>query len=119
MDMEGLSGEQVVRLAHQFWENVLVQPGDCWLWTGKIDACGYGYMPAWTFVQRGALMAHRVSYFLAMGYEPRPVARHLCHTPACVHPGHLVQGTKKDNANDRRARLTGVDLLALNREGRL
>lgn len=80
---------------------------ECWEWTGKRNDQQYGYLSVFS----KTLLAHRVSYFLANGMWPQPVARHLCHNPSCVNPGHLVQGTRKDNWADRKALLAGVDLL--------
>ena len=87
----------------KFIENILIpkMPGECFLWTGRIDAGGYGYV-------RGGRRAHRVSYELAVG--PIGPGLDLCHTcdvRNCVRPLHLVPGTRKENVHDAWAKGRG------------
>lgn len=70
----------------------------CWLWRGAVNAAGYGRIDAY---ERGD--GTRTRYFahrLAAGTPAGMVTRHLCHTPLCVNPAHLAQGTQADNADD-------------------
>ncbi len=78
----------------------------CWIWHAVIDRHGYGRF----FVRRGqpCLRAHRYAYIRAKG--PIPVGmlvRHICDTPSCVNPEHLLIGTHVDNMNDMKRRGRG------------
>ena len=74
----------------------------CWLWTGAINWCGYGYIGK--RFRRGKhknQSAHRVVFEMYKGKIPRgKVVRHTCDNPACVNPNHLLVGTTQDNKND-------------------
>ena len=51
--------------------------------------------------------AHRVAYEMSRGTIPeRKLILHLCHRRSCIQPAHLYAGTRKQNAEDRLARLT-------------
>ena len=85
----------------------------CWLWFGSQCSAGYGNL------KRGGewLYAHRLSYELESGHRPEPgeVVRHVCDTPACVNPDHLLIGTARDNYQDmvergRRRNIKGEDV---------
>lgn len=70
----------------------------CWLWIGGVQAEGYGLIR--DGIKRAK--AHRVSYKLFKGNIPAGlVVRHICDTPECINPDHLVLGTHKDNSDDR------------------
>lgn len=68
----------------------------CWPWHGKMFNNGYGCF----VVANRYLLAHRVSYFLHHGVNPKGVVRHLCHNRSCVRPDHLQEGTQSDNVQD-------------------
>ncbi len=69
----------------------------CWIWTGHVDAWGYGRIN----VRKRCALAHRESYLASVGPIPDGlVLRHLCGNPACVNPEHLEPGTALDNYND-------------------
>jgi hypothetical protein len=78
----------------------------CWLWTGKLDARGYGQMQiAGADQARLALgrtqLAHRVSWLVYRGAIPAGMCvLHACDVPACVNPDHLWLGTLSDNNRD-------------------
>ena len=87
-------------LAQRFWSQVSYgAPGECWLWTGKLD------LPR----RRGRIMfnarreyAPRVALMLAKPsmFDSKLRVLHTCDNPACCRPGHLFQGTQADNVHD-------------------
>jgi hypothetical protein len=83
---------QLRDLLERLMEHVRVEPGGCWLWTGRCDSNGYGRFAigskiAGTF--RSA-SSHRVAYELLVGPIPEGLQiDHLCRQKACVNPGHM------------------------------
>lgn len=75
----------------------------CWLWTGKKNAGGYGYLKnnaAFKGAGRGKL-AHRWSHELFIGPIPHGLhVLHSCDIPACANPAHLRAGTRRENVHD-------------------
>ena len=64
---------------------------------GFVHPSGYGMFRFGT----GMRMAHRVAYALFKGeLQPGLVIMHTCDNRICVNPGHLLQGTRKENNND-------------------
>jgi hypothetical protein len=83
-------------LAARFWSRVN-KTDTCWLWTGYVQAYGYGTL----IIDKRMQMAHRVSYEMAYGpILPGLFCLHHCDTPACVRPDHLFLGTQGDNMRD-------------------
>ena len=80
------------------WEHV-DKSGECWLWTGA-RVRGYGAVR----IAGVTRYAHRVTFELSTGREPRGVVMHLCDNPPCVRPEHLVDGTQADNLSDAAAK---------------
>lgn len=80
---------------------VPVTESGCWLWIGRYQSAGYGFMPLGA---RGLFkLAHRVSWELHNGPIPDGMCvLHRCDVPACVNPGHLFIGDKRDNIIDAR-----------------
>lgn len=79
-----------------FW-SLVDKSGDCWIWTGNIDARGYGRVHKDNRRQR----AHRVAYELSIGEIPEGLlACHSCDNKRCVNPSHIFIGTQKDNMQD-------------------
>lgn len=82
--------------------------GACVLWTGRVNAGGYGQVTVRKFGKRTTSLAHRVAYChhhaLTLEDIHGAVVLHGCDTPACVNPYHLTLGTQRDNVQDRIAK---------------
>lgn len=84
----------------RFWEKV-DKSGDCWTWTARTDAYGYGAIK----VDGKSTLAHRYSWLINVGYLPDDkLVCHHCDNPPCVNPKHLFLGTHKDNYDDMRSK---------------
>lgn len=70
---------------------------DCVIHTGYISNAGYGltYNPE----TKKTISAHRKAFKDAHGYLPK-VVMHICDTPTCVNPQHLIAGTQSMNILD-------------------
>lgn len=75
----------------------LDRSGECWLWTGALDASGRGRV--W---RNGKLtIHHRAVWEILVG--PIPAGALLCHhcdNPTCGNPAHLYVGDSKTNVDD-------------------
>lgn len=68
----------------------------CWLWTGSARQSGRGDVRLPN--PSRSIGAHRLAYELTKGPVPSGLeVCHLCDTPACVNPDHLVAGTHQFN----------------------
>lgn len=101
----------------------------CWLWTGKTDRKGYGFITKRVPGKRSPSnrRAHREMEELMRGqynefdldddpFGPillveRPALDpddetidHLCYTPGCIHPDHHRPLTRVENTNERNER---------------
>lgn len=79
-------------------------PEKCWLWSGPVDAEGYGCLK----VDRVIYKAHRLAYELFTGETP-DICCHRCmefgaasNNPLCCNPTHIHNGTKQDNRLDQK-----------------
>lgn len=94
----------------RFWNFVAVgQPDDCWNWIGCLggapnNPCRYGQF----YLKRAQHKAHRVSWKISYGQEPKDRILHRCDNPKCVNPKHLFEGSLLDNALDRKAKGRGA-----------
>lgn len=73
--------------------------GDCLIWTGAIDAAGYGTIR----VSGKMKLAHRYAWEKVHGpLDSRTKLDHkVCYTPACVNVEHLRPATDAQNARNR------------------
>lgn len=80
--------------AERFWTKVTKRPGDgCWLWTGALNADGYG-----NFRSERTQRAHAWSWIEEHGPVPDGLELdHLCGTRGCVRPSHCQPVTHREN----------------------
>jgi len=81
-----------------FWIKAEVTKAEeCWRWKGSDNGLGYGQFR----VDGKMMLAHRLAY-LDVGKEIRAgqVLRHICNTPGCINPTHMVTGSQKENIHD-------------------
>jgi len=76
----------------------------CWIWQGA-KKNGYGQIGSGGRSGR-TRFAHQVALELAGVARPEgsQCVRHICDTPSCVNPAHLVWGTIKENIQDAKDR---------------
>ena len=105
-------------LAERFWSKVERRSGnECWPWRASVQR-GYGAFRLTDATgRRRQVNAQRVAYVLTWG--PIPDGEHilhLCDTPLCCNPRHLVTGTRSENMRQmvergrRKARPGGAPL---------
>lgn len=87
------------RLPERIWSRIVVDDNGCWVWTGPLNAKGYGWVGFWRGRPR---LAHRVTYSELVSelppYRPDgPQLDHLCQVKACCNPGHLELVTPRVN----------------------
>lgn len=93
--------EQEARSMASLIEAVDKSPEGCWLFTKYKNAKGYGL----TNYRGKTVSAHRLMWRLRFGpIPPGKHIRHICDTPACINPDHLLLGSHADNMADRKER---------------
>lgn len=88
-------GRPSTPLAERFWKHVS-KTATCWLWTGSLDAKGYGRIRP--DGSRRFKRAHRIAYEFLKGPIPEELELdHLCRNHRCVNPDHLEPVTHREN----------------------
>jgi len=83
----------------RFWVKVKKTIDGCWMWTGRVNAAGYGQF--WLSSLGRPTGSHRVAWMIQRGEIPRGRAvLHSCDNPSCVRGSHLFTGTLRDNIRD-------------------
>ena len=75
----------------------------CWNYKHRLNQDGYGHLSISVEGKEHTLRAHRYSWIIANKQDwpvDKPVARHMCHNPACVNPEHILPGTQQENVDD-------------------
>jgi len=84
----------LARASDRFWSKV-DKTDSCWLWTGIINAAGYGRFSVGT---EEKWLAHRYAWTKLVGDIPSGLhIDHMCHVHNCVNPAHLRPATNKEN----------------------
>jgi hypothetical protein len=85
------------KIAKDVWDYV-DKKESCWLWTGGLNWDGYGQ-----YAKNGVMhRAHRYIWEITKNKMiGNKIVMHICDTPNCVNPDHLVLGTHADNVADK------------------
>jgi len=85
------------KIAARFWAKVKKgSPDECWEWLSTKNYKGYGVFQ----IGRRQFRAHRISFQIANGRALNKLGCHKCDNPACVNPGHIFDGSVRDNTMD-------------------
>lgn len=96
-----MSGQRGTSL-ERFERSYIPEPNTgCWLWTGSLNATGYGYF---YFPPRNMVHAHIAAWELFRGPRNGLHLLHSCDMACCVNPDHLRLGTHQENMVDREKR---------------
>lgn len=69
----------------------------CFIWAGRVaGTMDYGYMRC----DSRDYYIHRLVYERMICPELPEIVRHICDTPRCWNPKHLVGGSQQDNIDD-------------------
>ena len=80
---------------------VAVTETGCWLWTGSINRHGYPFVTVRFGIEQRRYSVYPMIYQHYNGKVPfGKVVRHACNVRACINPGHLISGSRKENTAD-------------------
>ena len=98
MNYQGKANQhKSIDVEERFWSKVN-KTDSCWEWTCSTDRGGYGLFG----VNYKQWRAHRFAKHITHGLDDdKPIVMHTCDNPKCVNPDHLVNGTNKENMEDR------------------
>jgi|SRR6185437_212326 len=110
-------------LEKRFEDRFIPEPNSgCWLWTGELDAYGYGSLLLRKIKENGVwrkmrIKAHQLAWKLHKGEIPDGLeVCHSCDMPQCVNPEHLFVGTHYQNMRDRDIKGRGKNTVTLTAE---
>lgn len=87
--------DRSIPLADRLWPRINKRGDGCWVWTGALNASGYGVigLGAMTLAR-----VHRLTYEMLVGPIPEGLQLdHLCRVRACCNPTHLEPVTNREN----------------------
>ena len=92
-----------VKDIERFWSKVdRSDPGECWIWRGRLTPRGYGDFRICHDGVAKTLRANRVAWEMEFGEIPGGmVICHTCDTPSCCNPSHFFIGTHAENQADK------------------
>jgi hypothetical protein len=99
-----LHPDDIAGLEKGFYQRVpVVDPSECWIWTGSHDMNGYGTFSVKDGQKKRKLRAHRMAWVYSEGQSiPEGMTvDHLCRVRNCVNPGHLEMVTHAENIHRR------------------
>ncbi len=93
----------MTKAERRFFRKIQIDRNGCWLWTAATDKDGYGVFGVGDKYWR----AHRFAWSIRnRPLEAHEQLHHLCETPSCANPDHLVLMTPKQHKQLHMSRIT-------------
>lgn len=82
-------------------DRYIIAPNGCWEWQGSKNRQGYGIICLMIDGKPNTMPAPRLQWMHLRGKpaEGKDIC-HTCDNPGCINPGHLWEGTPKQNIHD-------------------